>query len=376
MTTTITSTKTENTGALVPLATSKVFVSGATGFIGKHLTTKLAELGCELRCLARPCSDTKNLQSLGARVVLGDVTDRDSVLEGMRGCDRVVNLANIYSFWEPSRQTYTDINVHGTRNVMESALECGVSKVVHLSAAWVYGKPSDCPFNELSTAGPVLFSEYARSKRGGEEIAWKLYREKGLPLVVLHPGEVLGPGIDKPTGQHIMNMLRRRVRVSSFEDATVAFVHVDDVVAAIVKALEKGDNIGHKYLVGKERLALRELDRLVTQISGVSVRKVHVPYILALTGVWAMTCLAHITKRGPLWGISTDGIRSMKNGLIFDGSKAERDLGITYTPVRTALEETIASFRSNGTWTFKQSTDTQCDVAIPKTAAGSHRPTT
>lgn len=330
----------------------KVFVSGATGFIGTHLTRKLAESKCQLYCLARRSSDTKNLQKLGASVVLGDVTERDSVLKGMRGCDWVVNLANIHSFWEPSKQAYTDINVHGTSNVMECALECGVSKVVHLSAAWVYGKPSDCPFNELSPVGPVLFSEYARTKHAGEDIAWKLHREKGLPLAVIHPGEVLGPGIDKPSGQHIMNMLHRRIWVRSFEDARVTFVHVDDVVAAVVRALEKKDNIGQKYLVGKEKLALRELDELVTEISGVRGPKVHIPYMLAIMGVWTMTLFANISKKEPLWGISTDGIRSMKNGLIFDGSKAERDLGITYTPVRRALEETIASFRNNGTWTF------------------------
>ncbi|MGB5551569.1 MAG: NAD-dependent epimerase/dehydratase family protein, partial [Thermoanaerobaculia bacterium] len=179
----------------------KVFATGGTGFIGSHLIDRLARDGHELRCLVRKTSDVRRLEQVGATLITGDVTDKASMLEGMKGCDWVVHLANIYDFWVPNRQIYTDVNVHGTRNVMECALEAGVSKVVHVSSSVIYGKPADCPFTEESPVGPVRFSEYAQSKYDGDLIAWELYERKALPLIVIYPGAVLGPRDDKATGR-------------------------------------------------------------------------------------------------------------------------------------------------------------------------------
>jgi nucleoside-diphosphate-sugar epimerase len=177
-----------------------VFITGATGFIGTHLVKRLSQTEHEMCCLVRKTSNVRVLEELGTTLVTGDVTDRDSPLEGMKGCDGVINLANIYSYWEPDKRIYTDVNVEGTRNVMEGALETGVSKVVHVSSVVTYGKPADCPFTEESPVGPVRFSEYARTKYAGDLIAWELYEKKGLPLVMIYPGAVLGPGDPKSTG--------------------------------------------------------------------------------------------------------------------------------------------------------------------------------
>ena len=166
----------------------RVFVTGATGFIGSHTAECLARAGHELICLVRGTSNTGRLKQLGATLTLGDVTDKGSLLEGMSGCDWAVNIAGAYSFWLPSKRTYADVNVGGTRNVMECALETGVSKVVHVSTVAIYGKPAGCPFEEDSDPGPVRFSEYAQTKYEGDLIAWELCKTKGLPLVMVYPG--------------------------------------------------------------------------------------------------------------------------------------------------------------------------------------------
>ena len=114
----------------------KTFITGATGCIGSHMVKRLAQSEHELYCLVRKTSHVGELE-LGATLITGDVTDKDSLLEGMRGCDGVINLAAIYSFWEPNKRIYTDVNVEGTRNVMECALETDVSKLVHVSTALV-----------------------------------------------------------------------------------------------------------------------------------------------------------------------------------------------------------------------------------------------
>ena len=319
----------------------KILITGATGFIGTHLVKRLAQTEHEVCCLIRKTSDTCELKKLGVTLITGDVVDKASTLEGMTGCDWVVHLANVYSFWEPDKRIYTKVNVEGTRNVMECALEAGVSKVVHVSSAVVYGKPADSPFTEESAVGPVRFSEYARTKYAGDQIAWELHEKQGLPLVGIYPGGVLGPGDVKASGQYVSDLLHRRLPATVFPNSILTFVYVGDVVEAITKAAEQEDNIGEKYLIGKHQASIREINETVREISGVPLPKIALPGPLVMFNAVLLTLLANLIKKPPLWGMSIDQIRAMREGFRCDGSKAERELGITYTPIRTALEATV-----------------------------------
>ncbi len=323
----------------------KLFITGATGFIGTHLIKRLAQTEHKLNCLVRKESKTDLLQGSGASIIIGDVTDKKSILEGMRGCDAVINLANLYSFWEPDKQIYTEVNIKGTRNAMECALETGISKVVHVSTAGIYGKPKDCPFTEESEVGPVRFSEYFRTKYEGDLIAWELYEKDKLPLVMVYPGAVLGPGDPKTTGKYIKDLIYRRLPATVFVNSFFTFVYVKDVAETIIRATEKENNIGEKYLVGKYQLTFGEINKMVSEISGVPLPRISLPGSLVMVNSILLTFLANIVKRPPLWGMSVDQMRTMKEGTRFDGIKAEKELGITYTPVKIALEEAIASFR-------------------------------
>jgi dihydroflavonol-4-reductase len=222
-------------------------------------------------------------------------------------------------------------------------LNTGVSKVVHVSTATVYGKPEDCPFTEESAVGPVRFSEYARTKYAGDQIAWELYEKAGLPLVVIYPGSVLGSGDTKASGKYIQDLLHRRLPATVLPNAVLTVVHVGDVVEAIIKAAEKENNIGEKYLIGKHQLSVGESNELISEISGVPLPRIGLPGPLVMFNAGLLTLLANLIKRPPLWGMSIDQIKTMKEELRFDGSKAESELGLTYTPVRRALEEAIAS---------------------------------
>ncbi len=322
-----------------------IFITGATGFIGIHLVKRLTQTGHELFCLARKTSDVRKLEEQGITLINGDVTDKDSLLEGMRGCQWVINLANLYSFWKPKKQIFSDVNIKGTLNVMECALETGVSKVVHVSTAGIYGKPADSPFTEESPVGPARFSEYFRTKYEGDLIAWELYEKRGLPLVMIYPTAVLGAGDPKATGQYIQNLIHRRLPATVFDDRIFTFVYVKDVAEAIIRAAEKENNIGEKYLVGKHQLSWREINQMVSEISGVPLPKIHLPDFLAMVNARLLTLVANLIKKSPIWGMAIDQIRTMKEGAQADGSKAERELGISYTPIRVALEEAIASYR-------------------------------
>jgi dihydroflavonol-4-reductase len=322
----------------------KTFISGGTGFIGTHLVRRMAQTEHEMVCLARGTSDVSTLKEVGATVVRGDVTDKDSVLEGMRGCDWVANLANVYTFWEPDKRVYTKVNVEGTRNVMECALETGVEKVVHLSTMLTYGKPADVPFTEESAVGPVRFSEYAETKYQGDLVAWDLYRAKGLPVLMVYPSGVLGPGDNKASGQYLQSLVRRERPATAFHDSILTWAHVRDVAEIIVRALEKEGNIGGKYLAGKEQLSIQEMNEVTSEISGVPLPSMRLPDSVAMGMAAFATGFADLLKKPPMLGMAADQCRTMKEGFQGDGSKAERELGITYTPVRIALEEAIASY--------------------------------
>jgi dihydroflavonol-4-reductase len=323
----------------------RVFVTGGTGFVGKPTVRRLVEGGHEVRCLVRKTSRTDALEDLGCELAYGDVTDKASVLDGMKGCEWVVHLANVYSFWEPDKSVYRRVNVEGTRNVAEAALEEGVSKVAHVSTFVVWGRPAQIPFDEETPVGPERFTAYAQSKYEGNLVVWKLYRERGLPVVVLYPGGVMGAGNPKSNGQYIQDLVKGRMPGMVFEDSALTWVHVKDVAEAIVRALEKEGNKGEEYLVGKHALAMGELTRTVCEISGAPLPKVSIPDPVIMAGATLLTKVADLTGRPPLLGMSNDTMRNLKEGAVFDGSKAERELGVTYTPIREALEEEIASNR-------------------------------
>ena len=323
----------------------RVFVTGGTGFVGKPTVRRLVEDGHEVRCLVRKTSRTGELEELGCELAYGDVTDKASVLDGMKGCEWLVHLANVYSFWEPDKSVYRRVNVEGTRNVAEAALEEGVSKVAHVSTFVVWGKPAQIPFDEETPVGPERFTAYAQSKYEGDLVVWKLYRERGLPVVVLYPGGVMGAGNPKSNGQYIQDLVKGRMPGMVFEDSALTWVHVKDVAEAIIRALEKEGNKGEEYLVGKHALAMGELTRTVCEISGAPLPKVSIPDPVIMAGATLLTKVADLTGRPPLLGMSKDTMRNLKEGAIFDGSKAERELGVTYTPIREALDEEVASHR-------------------------------
>jgi len=117
----------------------KIFITGATGFIGNQLINRLSNTEHQLYCLVRNSNPAaERLKAMGINVVEGDVRDKASLLKAMEGCDWVMHLAGQYSFWEPDNRVYREANVDGTRNVMESALETKVSKVIHVSTAVIF----------------------------------------------------------------------------------------------------------------------------------------------------------------------------------------------------------------------------------------------
>lgn len=322
----------------------KIFLTGSTGFIGTSLVERLAGTEHEMRCLVRKTSNIENVKKAGAELITGDLRDKSSLLAGMEGCDCVMDLASLNSFWVRDPDIFREVNVKGTLNVMEAALEAGVSKVIHVSSASVYGRPADRPFTEGSAPGEVLYGEYARTKREGDEAAWKLYEKRGLPLVMIYPGGVLGPDDRQSAGRAIRGLVNRRIKFLAFSDSMITFVHVRDVAEAIILAAEKNDNTGERYLIGNKAISFREFFDMISEVSGVPLPWIRLPDSVAVIAGAVFSMIANVIKRPPFMGMTKSMMEMNRSGIFFDGSKAVRELGITYTPLRVAIEDEVATY--------------------------------
>jgi len=323
----------------------RIFITGATGFIGAHLVRRLASGGHQMHCLTRRTSRTGALREVGATTVPGDVTNAESVLAGMRGCDAVLNLANFFEFWAPDSRIYHDVNILGTRNVMESAITARVSKVIHVSTVAIYGD-AKWPITEASEAGARCPSTYAQTKRAGDLAAWELYDKGNLPLLMVYPGGVLGPDDGKAAGRYVSNLVRGKMPAQVLTRSVFPWVHVRDVAEAIVRALEKPGNIGEKYIIVAENHTFGDINKIVRDLSGVKLPSLTLPDSVTIALALLITGLTDLTKKPPLLDLAIDEIRLLKQGFEADGSKAAKDLGLSYTPIRLALEEEIKAIRS------------------------------
>ena len=322
----------------------KIFITGSTGFIGTYLVNRLAKTQHELYCLAREKSETRFLEEIGVNIIKGDVTDKDSLLKGMEGCNWVAHLASSFVFWLPRKKAFKDVNITGTQNVMESALERGISKVVYVSTAAIYGN-AKWPITEETPVGTERASKYVQTKYEGDLIAWDLYEKSKLPLVVIYPSAVVGANDPKACGRYFKNYAEGRMPAQVLTKFNFPFVHVKDVAEAIVKALEKENNIGEKYIVSAANHTWGEINQMISEISGTKLPFLKLPIWMTVMNSYILTGMANLIKKPPLWDMSVDQINLMKQGFKFDGSKVERELGITYTPVYNGIREAIESFK-------------------------------
>ena len=324
-----------------------IFLTGATGFIGKHTARRLISAGHTLRALVRDPRRLDGLLPLGLEPVFGSLDDVPALREGMAGCDCAVHLAGQYAMWHPRPETFRQVNVDGTRNVMLAAVDSGVRKVVHMSTVAVWGKPAQAPFDEDTPPGPRLLSAYARSKAEGERVAWEIAGQHNLPLTVLYPGITLGAGDDRASGQYIQLLVFRRTPSTIFHNSPATYVAARDVAEAVLLAAENPASAGRRYLIGRETLLGREFAALVSQLSGVRLPPLRLPDWLIRAASYPFTALAALTRTQPLWTLSIDAGRTLQAGFHFDGSRAERELGLQYTPIRDALSEAIFDYRKN-----------------------------
>lgn len=324
----------------------KVFLTGATGFIGASLARELAREGCEVKALVRPGSDRRNISGLDIEIHEGDLLDSASLEAGLAGCDTLFHAAADYRLWTRDPSSMYAVNVDGTRAILTAALKKDVSRVVYTSSVGTLGNPGDGRPGTEET--PVTFADmvghYKKSKFLAEREA-ESFLARGLPLVIVNPSTPVGARDIKPTptGKIIVDFLNRKM--PAYLDTGLNLIDVEDCARGHILAARHG-RIGEKYILGNRNLTLREIFTLLEEISGLPAPKVRLPYTPILLAALVNEGLSRITGREPM--IPLAGVRMAGKLMYFNSSKAVRELGLPQNPVEDALRKAVEWFRAKG----------------------------
>jgi dihydroflavonol-4-reductase len=323
------------------------FVTGASGFVGSAVARALIRSGYGVRALVRRDSPRVNLDGLGLEVVEGDMRDAEAIAAAVQGARYVFHVAADYRLWAPDPNEIMRTNVDGTRVVMTAARNAGVERIVYTSSVATLklgedGRPADetRPLTEHEAIGT-----YKRSKVAAERLVEDMVRRESLPAVIVNPSTPIGPRDVRPTPTGRIIVEAASGRMPAFVDTGLNLVHVDDVAAGHVAALERG-RIGERYILGGENLSLADLLARIAVLTGRRPPHVRLPRALVYPLAFAAESVARVTRAEPF--VTLDGLRMAKYKMFFTSAKAERELGYTSRPVEDALRDALQWFRAQG----------------------------
>jgi dihydroflavonol-4-reductase len=313
-------------------------LTGSTGFIGSHVARLLAARGDDLRLIVREGSATEAVSGLDAKLVRGDILDRRSIRRAMQGVERVFHVAGTTQF-NLRREELFALNVEGTRIVLEEALRAGVERVVYTSSAAAIGPaPAGRVADEHQVWDAGRYAiPFVDSKHEAEVEALRLVA-RGLPLVIVNPAHVLGPGDLR--GRSSTTLVRRYLRgeVPFYVGGTLNIVGVEDVARGHLLADQVG-RVGERYILGNRNFTTDRLVADLARLSGVEPPPIKLPTAVALLFVEA-------AGRVPALMLpSTDEVRALSLNWAFRNGKAKRELGWQTSPHEDSLESTIAWYR-------------------------------
>lgn len=325
----------------------KVFVTGATGFIGERLCLTLARENFLVHALYRSKAKTKKLQHPNIRLFKGDILDTESMKTAMEGCEYVFHMAAFAQVWAKSKQIFYDLNYRATGSVFELARKNGCKRVVFTSTAGVIGPSANDQVNEKTERTVDFFSEYERTKQMAEMLAAQ-YKNKGLDIVIVNPTRVYGPGelsISNSVTKMINQYLAGRFRFLPGNGKSIGnYVFIDDVVQGHLQAMQNGKP-GERYILGGENVSYIELFRELSEISGKKFHMFKLPLSLMIVIAYSMLIFSRITGMKPL--ITPGWVRKFNHHWNVSSEKAVNELKYNPLPLREGLKKTIHWLNKN-----------------------------
>lgn len=314
----------------------RYFVTGATGFIGGALTRELIKRGHEVSAVVRTPDKAADLRALGVEIHKGDITDRASLIEPMRGADGVFHVAAWYKVGAKDKHAAENINVGGTRNVLEVMRDLGIPKGVYTSTLAVFGNTGGRVVDETYRFTGEHLSEYDRTKAAAHYDVALPMMQAGLPLVIVQPGLVYGKDDPSVIGVALRDFLKRRLPMLPQKTA-FAWAHVDDVVEGHLLAMERG-KVGESYIICGEVVNFIDAMKLASRVTGVPLTPITAPPALLKLSSALIKPLDALMPDA----YTSEGLR-VAAGVTYIGSnaKARRELGYNPRSLADGLPEVL-----------------------------------
>lgn len=320
-------------------------VTGATGFLGSHVTRQLVARGDTVRVLMRPSSNNRAISDLSLEYVTGDLRDAASLERAMTGMKRVFHVAADYRLWAKNPQEIYDSNVGGTKNLLAAAKSAGIEQLVYTSTvATIAVDRPELPNESTDAKLEEMIGHYKRSKWMAEQEVLQAARA-GFPAIVAMPTTPVGPWDWKPTptGKIILDFLNGKM--PGYVETGLNFVGVEQCAAGHLLVSERG-KIGERYLLGAENLTLKGLLDVLAGITGLRAPGVKIPHGVALGVAYVESAFSRLIGKEPQ--IPVEGVRIAQHKMFVDCSRAQRELGFQPGPVAAALERAVRWYQANG----------------------------
>ena len=326
---------------------TKTLLTGASGFVGAAVLRRLLAAGHAVRVMTRATSDTRNTEGLDIETVHGDLDDPASLAAAVKGCGALFHVAADYRLWIPDPAPIYRTNVDGTAALMRAAADAGVSRIVYTSSVAVLGIPKDGTPGDEDTpvAEADMIGHYKRSKYLAEAKVRALVEDSGLPAVIVNPAAPIGPRDIKPTPTGQMVRDAAAGKMPAYVDTGLCVVHVEDVAEGHWLAYEKGE-VGRRYVLGGENLALRDILAKIATIAGRKPPTVRLPIGPLMPVAKVMEGIARLTGGEPM--MTGESLKMARKRMYFSSARAGTELGYTARPADEALADAIAWFRENG----------------------------
>ena len=318
----------------------KVAVTGGSGIVGAAIVRLLIDEGHDVLALARSTKSGSALAALGANPIPGDLLDPESLAELVAGTARVFHVAGVNELCTRDPKRMWNVNVEGTRLVVDASRRAGVERVVVTSSAVTMGgRPGEVANEETRHRGSYR-SEYERTKSEGESLAISLAR--GIEVVVVNPSSVQGPGRATGTGRLLLQAARGRLKIAM--DTAFSIVDINDCARGHLLAAEKGVT-GERYILSGATLSMPEAVAMINEIAHVSLQPRYLSGWQASTLGYVGEAVSRLGGKPP---ICREVVRVMTQGNRYDGSKATEQLGLRYVSARRTLADTVAWFQAEG----------------------------
>nr|WP_314895602.1 NAD-dependent epimerase/dehydratase family protein [uncultured Flavobacterium sp.] len=319
----------------------KILITGATGFVGHQLALTLAERGNDINVLVRNPDSVHVPMHKNIRAFTGDITDKQSITAAIKECEQVYHTAALVKIFDKDPSLFHEINVGGTRNMLEKSLETGVKKFVFTSSCSVIGPSLKEPMCEDNSRITSFDNDYDITKFLAENLVTD-YAHKGLFTVIVSPSKVFGPGIETHPIS-VNTVIKKFIKgnltfIPKPGSLTANYCYIDDVVNGHILAMANGTG-GEKYILGGENISFLDFFQTVRSLSGTKARLIETHEFFIKTWAALQWIQYKTTNKEPY--VTEKGIRQIFCNKIFSSEKAIRQLGYQITPLREGLQETI-----------------------------------